>query len=177
MTDSEYAAYVRARMWEKSHGSIIEERRRREEDCVRRKQREEEGRRWEQGVEEALRRGEERRRKSRWKDAWGRYLRGWGKLSLWEDGGGREMREKIPWPVETGHYADVERGQVERFFKHAPQSDGLDEEANLPKVLKMERVRWHPDKFVRPGLDNETTALVTAVFQIVDRLWSDTRPA
>lgn len=178
MTDDEYATYVRARMWEKSHGHILEERQRREEERIQRKEREEEGRRWERSVEEALRRGEERKRKNRWKDAWGRYLRGWEGLALAKDGGGEEMRERIPWPVETGRYTDVDEEEVERFFRHAPQLEGPGEEGTLGKVLKAERVRWHPDKFVqragRHGLDKETIAMVTAVFQIVDRLWSGT---
>lgn len=38
----------------------------------------------------------------------------------------------------------------------------------------------HPDRFVPPGgqsLDKEVIAMVTAVFQIVDRLWSEARHA
>ncbi|KAL8918695.1 MAG: hypothetical protein Q9208_007193 [Pyrenodesmia sp. 3 TL-2023] len=177
MTDDEYAAYVRARMWEKSHGYIIEERRRREEECIRRKQRNEEGRNWENGVEEALKRGEERRRRNRWREAWKRYLREWETLSLSEDAGAEGMRERIPWPVETGSYADVDVVHVESFFKHASELGGQEKNADLGKILKMERVRWHPDKFVqragKQGLDKKTIAMVTAVFQIIDRLWSE----
>ncbi|KAL9005842.1 MAG: hypothetical protein Q9188_001391 [Gyalolechia gomerana] len=182
MTDEEYASYVRARMWEKSHGYIIEERRRREEERIRRKERDEEGRRWEKGVDEALRRGEERRRRNRWKDAWRRYERGWERLKLAKDEGrGEEVSERIPWPVETGHSAHVVREEVEKFFKHAPQLQGPDGKVNLGKALKLERIRWHPDKFLQKagsqGLDEETIAMVTAVFQIVDRLWSEMRHA
>lgn len=177
MTDDEYATYVRARMWEKSHGYIIEERCRREEERIRRKQRNEEGQKWEKGVEEALRRGEERRRRNRWRDAWKRYLRGWETLSLSGDAGAEGMSERIPWPVETGSYADVDKVHVESFFKHASALEGQGKNADLGKVLKMERVRWHPDKFVqkagKQGLDKKTIAMVTAIFQIIDRLWSE----
>ncbi|KAL8944640.1 MAG: hypothetical protein Q9216_000337 [Gyalolechia sp. 2 TL-2023] len=181
MTDEEYASFVRARMWEKSHGYIIEERRRREEEQTRRKKRDEEERRWEKGVEEALRRGEERRRKDRWKDAWGRYERGWerSKLANDEEVGTQMTSERIPWPVETGRSAHVGRQEVETFFKHAPQLQGVDDEVNLGKTLKLERIRWHPDKFLQragsQGMSEESIATVTAVFQIVDMLWSETR--
>lgn len=45
--------------------------------------------------------------------------------------------------------------------------------------MKKERVRWHPDKMQQKagseGLDEDTTKIVTAVFQMVDRLWSETK--
>lgn len=179
MADDEYASFVRARMWEKSHGYIIEERRRREQERERMRARDEERRGWEKDVEEALQRGEERRRKNKWKDAWGRYERGWERLKLAENERGKGwIGERIPWPVESGLSAHVEREQVERFFKHAPHLQGPDDEVNLGKALKLERVRWHPDKFLlragSQGLDEKTIAMVTAVFQIVDNLWSGT---
>ena len=183
MTDDEYASYVRARMWEKSHGYIIEERRRREEEHAKRRKREEEGRTWERGVEEALRRGEERRRRSRWRDAWGRYTKGWERLISEKDAEGRrkDMRDRVPWPVESGRYTDVGDEEVVKFFKRTSQTEGSNQEADLGKILKVERVRWHPDKFIRragsQAMDKETIGMVTAVFQIVDRLWSETRPA
>ncbi len=177
MSDDEYATYVRARMWEKSHGYIVEERRRREEERIRRKQRNEEGQQWERGVEEALRRGEERRKRNRWRDAWKKYLRGWETLSLSGDAGAEELKLRIPWPVETGLYGDVDGVQVESFFKHASELEGQEKITDLSKVLKTERVRWHPDKFVQKagnqGLDKETIAMVTVVFQIIDSLWSE----
>ena len=181
MTDDEYATYVRARMWEKSHAHIVEERRRREEQRLRRKEQEGQRRDWERDVEDALRRGEEKRRKNRWKDAWGRYVRGWEALSSSGHGQGQKMKDQIPWPVETGRYHDVDREQVEIFFRHAPQSEQASEGFDLGRVLKLERVRWHPDKFLRKaggdGLNGEIVAMVTAVFQIIDRLWSEVRLA
>ncbi|KAI4138668.1 MAG: hypothetical protein LQ341_004565 [Variospora aurantia] len=142
MTDEEYAAYVRARMWERSHGYIIEERRRRDEERIKRKGRDEEGEIWERRITDALKSSEERRRKNKWKDAWGRYMRGWDMLSLSEHRGGKDMKDRIPWPVDSGRYADVDGEQVKNFFRHAPQFEGLGEKVDLKPILKTERVRW-----------------------------------
>lgn len=164
MDDEEYAAYVRGKMWEKSHEHIVEERRRREAERERRKAKEEEGRRWRVGVEEALRRGEERRKRNRWKGIWEGYL------GFWEEGKGR-----ISWPVESGKMGDVGTGEVEKFFRGVGGVGGVD----LGEVLKKERVRWHPDKMQQRagevGIDGGTMKMVTAVFQVVDRLWGEIR--
>lgn len=164
MSDEEYTAYVRSKMWEKSHEHIVEERRRREKERKRKKAQEEQGRKWQAGVEEALRRGEERRRRGRWKGVWEGYLAGW------EEGKG-----KIFWPVESGRMGDVGTGEVEKFFREVGGVEGVD----LGDMLKKERVRWHPDKMQqragRDGIDGGTMKVVTAVFQVVDRLWSEIR--
>ena len=164
MDDEEYTAYVRGKMWEKSHGYILEERRRREEERKRKKAKDEAGREWQAGVEEALRRGEERRKMNRWKGGWERYLAGWG-----------ERKGKISWPVESGDMEDVRSGEVERFFEGVGGIAGVD----LGDVLKKERVRWHPDKMQQRaggvGIDAGTMKVITAVFQVVDRLWSGMR--
>ncbi|KAI4110418.1 MAG: hypothetical protein LQ339_001283 [Xanthoria mediterranea] len=181
MTDDEYATHVRTRMWEKSHAHVVGERRRREEQSSRRKEKEEQYRKWERDVEAALRRGEEKRRKTKWKEAWGRYLQGWEALSSPGHGRGKKLKDQIPWPVETGRYRDVDQEQVEIFFRHGPQSERPSEAFDLTRVLKIERVRWHPDKILQKargdGLDEEIMAMVTAVFQIIDKLWSGMRPA
>lgn len=173
MTDEEYTAYVRAKMWEKSHGYVVEERTRREEERVGRRRREGEAREWQRGVEEALRRGEERRRKGRWKGLWEGYLRGWERFADGGGGGGEQsgkaMKDKIPWPVEGGKLEDVGKEDVEMFFKHTQGQSG--------DVLKRERVRWHPDKMLQRagglGIDERTMRGITAVFQVVDRMWSE----
>ena len=180
MTDEEYVTYVRAKMWEKSHQHILDERKRREEERIRRKKQEEESRQWEQGVEEALERGEERRRKARWKGRWDAYLKQWESFTRHEDQGDTDksgiegVRDRIPWPVLSGLWQDVNPDEVERFYRHAPQAGGNDDEAAM---LKLERVRWHPDKVQQKAgfVDKETLGTVTAVFQIVDRVWSKTR--
>lgn len=173
MTDEEYTAYVRAKMWEKSHGYVVEERRRREEERVGRRKREGEAREWERGVEEALRRGEERRRKERWKGLWEGYLRGWERFvgGGGEEESGKAMKDRIPWPVEGGRLEDIGKEDVETFFKHAP--------GQLGDVLRRERVRWHPDKMLQRagglGVDEGAMRGVTAVFQVVDGLWSESK--
>ena len=165
MDDEEYTAYVRRKMWEKSHEHIVEERKRREEERVRKKVKEEEGRRWQVGVEEALKRGEERRKRNRWRDAWERYLAGWKE----------ERKGRMSWPLESGQMDDVESGEVEKFFRGVGGSGSVD----LGDVLKRERVRWHPDKMQQRagevGIDGDTMKMVTAVFQVVDRLWNEIR--
>lgn len=186
MSDEEYVSYVRGKMWEKSHGYIIEERRRRDEDRKRKRERdvrgEEEARRWHAGVEDALRRGEERRKRARWKGVWGRYVDGWENVFAEDKEVGREkrpIREHIHWPVESGKLSDVGTEEIERFFRQAPRAArGVKEgEVDLADVLKKERVRWHPDKMQQKagseGLDEGTVKVVTAVFQIIDRLWSE----
>lgn len=173
MDDEEYVAYVRGKMWEKSHEFVIEERRRREEQRKRKRRVEEEGRIWERGLEEALRRGEDRRRRLKWKQRWEEYTLSWeGSKKLLE---GRKTRDLIVWPVESGKWEDVEKEEVERFFRNAPQPKMGEPEADLRAVLKVERVRWHPDKvqqrFGSQRIDDETRKMVTAVFQFIDMMW------
>ena len=164
MDDEEYTTYVRSKMWEKSHEYIFEQRRKKDQERKRRRAKDEEGRIWQAGVEEALRRGEERRKRSRWKDVWNGYLEGW-----------EERKGKIYWPVQSGKMKDVETKEVEKFFKGVGGLGDMD----FGDVLKKERVRWHPDKMQQRagegGIDVGTMKMVTAVFQVVDRLWSEMR--
>jgi hypothetical protein len=87
---------------------------------------------------------------------------------------GKAARGVIPWPVKGGKWKDVEKDEIEQFFRKAAPS-----EPGLAAVLKAERVRWHPDKmqqrFGANRLDDETVRTITAVFQVVDRLWTDTK--
>jgi len=180
MTDDEYVAHVRARMWEKSHEHIVEERARRAQEAQRRKEREKAGAEFHARVEASLRRGEERRREKGWLAAWEGYERAWAQVK--GEAGGTTMvqlREAGIWPVKSGRVDDVEREAVEDFFRHAPgvvgRSDG-DVEDGLRAILKAERVRWHPDKMQQrygggEKADAETMRRVTAVFQWVDALW------
>ena len=103
MTDEEYAAYVRARMFEKTHQHVLEERRRREEIREREKEKrrgrgrgrrglDEEAEEYEElrrRIEESLRRGRERkvggereREMEKWKRAWRRYCERWEELGV-----------------------------------------------------------------------------------------------
>ena len=177
MTDEEYVSYVRSKMWEKSHQYIFEERRKREEQRKEKKVKEEEGRRWQVGVEEALRRGEERRKRDLWRGVWEGYLEKWETTFSTTQAG--NVKERISWPVESGKWKDVGKEEVERFFNHAPQAAAAKNggEVDIVDVLKKERVRWHPDKMQQragsAGIDEGTMKVVTAVFQVVDRLWSE----
>ncbi|KAL9099249.1 MAG: hypothetical protein Q9163_005228 [Psora crenata] len=180
MTEDEYLTYVRAKMWEKSHGYVLEERRRREEERAGRKEKEKERKKWQANVEEALRRGEERRRKNTWKVVWDRYVQHWeGNFDRHQENGMvKKKSENIPWPVKSGRWEDVAKEEVEAFYRHAPQTTG-GPDVDLLDVLKKERVRWHPDKMQQragsDGLDAETMKRVTAVFQVVDRLWGEVK--
>ncbi|KAH8805572.1 hypothetical protein F5884DRAFT_679422 [Xylogone sp. PMI_703] len=183
MTDDEYAAYVRAKMYEKTHQHLIEEKAKRaaakkERDRLSREGRkeEEEAAEFRKKVEESLRRGQERKSRKAWSDIWDSYLRKWSTLT---DGALKKVTVRsIPWPVESGDYRDVNALELKRFFLYAPSS-GQPTETQLGKVLKLERVRWHPDKIQQKlgGQDVEESVIrqVTAVFQTIDQLWSEVR--
>lgn len=177
MDDEEYVAHVRAKMWEKSHAYVVEERRRREERREVEKKRNEERKKWQVGVEEALRRGEDRREKAKWKACWERYLQSWEEATRAEES--KRFRDRMLWPTRSGRLENVEKEEVERFFRNAPQPIIAEAEANTWAILKAERVRWHPDKvqqkFGSHGIDDAAMRTVTAIFQIVDRMWSEAR--
>lgn len=170
-------AHVRSKMWEKSHGYILEERRRKEESMKAKKKKQEEVRIWDEGVEDALRRGEERRRKGKWVACWQGYLKGWEKVA--EIRTEKLARDQLVWPVESGRQEDVSYEEVKRFFKNAPLSATTGQPVDLGVVLKAERVKWHPDKvqqrFGSRRVDDNVMKAVTAVFQAIDRMWSETR--
>lgn len=173
MSDEEYANYVRAQMWERTHAFLAEERQRRkrkvEEDRERRKEEERNRKDWEIRMDEGLKRREERN-SGKWRECWARYLSGWQK--------------GVVWPVESGKREDISGEEVKRFFEHALLTESREgsrrhQTADLGALLKLERVRWHPDKvqqrFGSQGIDEATMKAVTAVFQIVDRLWAEIR--
>ena len=92
------------------------------------------------------------------------------------------LLNKIAWPVESGKRVDVNSEEVERFIKKGTDSlqskDSASQDA-LVAALKVERVRWHPDKIQqRYGfmeIDEATMKGVTAAFQVFDRMWNDIR--
>jgi len=181
MTDDEYVAHVRARMWEKTHEHILEERARRERAAEQRRERERVAGRFHERVEASLRRGEERRREKGWRAAWEGYERAWAEVVKGCGQGALDLGALRIWPVKSGDVLDVGKEAVEEFFRHAPLTGGEEgrqsETDRLRAVLKAERVRWHPDKmqqrYGRGGkLDAEMVGHVTAVFQCVDALWS-----
>lgn len=180
MTDEEYAEYVRARMWERSHEGILHERERQRQEKAKNKKRAEtehrERARFDEALEESLRRGEKRRRVKQWKEAWAKYSESWDELDSLAKTPPSEtekniyIRNHIHWPVESGKRRDISRDEVREFMQHSPAED-------LLNTLKVERIRWHPDKMVQRygglGLGDEKNLVqsVTEVFQILDDLW------
>ncbi|GES57068.1 hypothetical protein ATEIFO6365_0001035500 [Aspergillus terreus] len=196
MSDEEYAAYVRARMWERTREGMLEaqeqlraerarQRRRderREEDVRRRRD-------FDRDMEACLARGRERRRVKAWKTVWEEYVRSWERVDqavaavAAGEGGeataeANRLRNLLFWPVESGKRRDVSRDAVREFMRHAPSVVSGDT-AELLAVLKAERVRWHPDKMQQRygalGIDEVVMRSVTEVFQIIDHMWSETR--
>ncbi|KAI9853026.1 MAG: hypothetical protein M1838_002805 [Thelocarpon superellum] len=238
MTDDEYAAYVRARMYEKTHEAVMEERARRDEARRRSKAEKEQQQRegkeqrsrhesyrkrgrgmdFDHELEASLRRGEERRRKTRHLNAWARYLERWDALSSSSSTAAsvpapslsaKSLKSRIPWPVESQRLSDLSTENIEQFFLRAPAASSTSAAASssfpvdplsLVAILKSERIRWHPDKIQHrllgtlaakkegdeagekredeveeKGYEEEILKAVTAVFQVVDRLWNEER--
>ncbi|KAI9762195.1 MAG: hypothetical protein M4579_000518 [Chaenotheca gracillima] len=192
MTDEEYTAHVRSRMWEKTHQHEIEEREKREARRQERARLRKETARMENDrsffetqLEGSLRRGEERKRKVRWRDRWANYLKAWELMKKGgdapgepENGSSKRIKDRIPWPTESGKMKNLSVDEVEKFFRNAQVGTG-DDALSLVGILKVERVRWHPDKIQHrlgsEGLDPGIVKAVTAIFQVVDRLWAEER--
>lgn len=185
MTEDEYAAHVRAEMYKKTHQHLLEEKERRdrakkERDRLTEKLRDEEyeAEKFRIQVEESLRRGKQRKervqRSSLWAKKWKEYESFWATLG----DRSQEPPSKIPWPVWSGTPDGISKDEVEAFFLNAPTS-GKPEQANFAKTLKTERVRWHPDKVQQKlgglSVDDVKMRTVTAVFQIIDRMWTEVR--
>ncbi|KAJ5805251.1 hypothetical protein N7474_011138 [Penicillium riverlandense] len=194
MTEDEYAAYVRARMWERTREGMEEAQAQARAERMRQRKNEEQGRtaereraEFERAMDESLRRGRERKRKRTWEGLWGNYLKSWEEIARVvasatgsssadekksEDV--KPLRNLLFWPVESGKRRDVAPASVEEFMRHAPPP-----QEDLLSVLKTERVRWHPDKIQHRygvlGIDEVVMRSVTEVFQIVDRMWSEER--
>ncbi|KAK3313836.1 hypothetical protein B0H66DRAFT_643313 [Apodospora peruviana] len=177
MTDDEYAAHVRQKMWEKTHAGLLEERARRQRQAEEDNRKTEEGRQIAAEMERSLRRGEQRRKRRVWKELWDDYVKAW---AGWE---GETM--DIPWPVSVGDGVEAsgeERGKVmaemvKAFFVNGLRLEEISEKEFAAR-LKEERVRWHPDKMQqRLGGKVEEGVMrdVTAIFQAIDALWNDTR--
>ncbi|KAK7941170.1 uncharacterized protein PG986_013557 [Apiospora aurea] len=177
MTDDEYAAYVRQKMWEKTHQGLLEERARREEAKRAKDDKEAEARRLTRQMEESLRRGEERRRRRSWREKYEEYAAAW---ASWDG-----TLEGMSWPVarssssssSDGDRAEINPETVRDFFVNGLDPIEIGESVFLSK-LKEERFRWHPDKIQQrlgAGFNETVRRDVTAVFQIIDKLWSDIR--
>ncbi|KAI9711107.1 MAG: hypothetical protein M1828_001959 [Chrysothrix sp. TS-e1954] len=193
MTDEEYVAWVRHQMWQKTHEGILEEHQQREADArraqhLREKERraEAERRSFNRQMEQSLKRAEERKLARKWQESWVAYERAWEHVGLQmsrasrDSAGGAQQvpRLDIPWPVMSGRMADVCKASVEKFLRQGPPR-GKDGEVDLRAVLKVERVRYHPDKmqhrFGGQELGKERLEMVTEVFQIIDDMWTEIR--
>ncbi|KAL9622847.1 MAG: hypothetical protein Q9160_002773 [Pyrenula sp. 1 TL-2023] len=202
MTDDDYVAFVRRKMWEKSREGI--ETAREEERIKRKKEKEAQtkqnsqktngGMDYEQScfnrdVDAALRRGCERNKMQARLESWKAYQQSWFHLdSLIEkinDGTYKSskrdvsLRDNIAWPVFSRQWGDVNEENVELFMKGAAGPTTSDQSGYwqaFTRVLKGERIRWHPDKIQqRYGaiyIDDQTRRGVTTVFQILDELWN-----
>ncbi|KAJ6014090.1 hypothetical protein N7540_008681 [Penicillium herquei] len=191
MDEEEYAAYVRARMWERTRDGMLEEQERMREERRRKKVRQEstyvrdrERREFDRAMDDSLRRGAERKARKRWEEAWETYLTRWEEIakvvstsseSKDQDATStptsKPLRNLLFWPVLSGKRQDVTPDSVRDFMKHAPAS------TDLLVILKTERVRWHPDKIQHRysglGIDDVVLRSVTEVFQIVDAMWNE----
>ncbi|UKZ82277.1 hypothetical protein TrVFT333_010063 [Trichoderma virens FT-333] len=168
MTEEEYAAYVRQKMWEKTNAGLLEERERRAEERKKRKEEERQNRKLHEEMDRSRRRAEERRLRRRWVDGWDAYTQAW---SVWDG-----TLDTLAWPVLSGQRKDVNEEAVREFFIHGIGLEDIGEKEFAAK-LKDERVRWHPDKIQQKlGVQSGSDVIkdVTAIFQVVDRLWGQT---
>ncbi|OBT87351.1 hypothetical protein VE02_02998 [Pseudogymnoascus sp. 03VT05] len=178
MTDDEYAAHIRAEMYKKTHQHLIEEKERRDKakkEQAKRDQARAAEEAFQRQVEESLTRGKERRDKAGSKQRWGQKWAAY--QGLWEAFRASTSGDsEIPWPVWSGKMEDLGKDEVESFFLNGPTA-GEPDQADLVKTLKLERVRWHPDKIQQKlgghGVDEAKMQGVTQVFQIVDRMWNE----
>lgn len=204
MDDEEYAQYVRRKMWEKSREGIeaAKEEKRREQARSRQKREEQQhdsesthqksqpynnfGFDFE--LEASLRRGKRRREQKYWQGLWKDYIQRWDELrslaskkSQDESDANVSLRDKISWPVESSKRKDIKAEEIQGFIQKCAQSTaGPDTKRDaLSTVLKIERVRWHPDKIQqRYGamqIDEDTMQGVTATFQVLDKMWNDAK--
>lgn len=182
VSDDAYAAHVRQKMWERTHAGALEQMQRRRkqyeermaqarEQNARRKAVEEEEARLNREMEQALRRGEMRRRVRAYKDGFARYTASW---ETWDG----QSQDSIPWPTGSGTRENVTEKTVRSFFTNgigaAPGS------SEFAARLKEQRVRWHPDKMQQKlgGKDKVTKGVmadITMIFQVIDTLYRDCR--
>ncbi|KAL4785200.1 hypothetical protein BJX76DRAFT_325398 [Aspergillus varians] len=199
MDEDEYAAYVRGEMWKRTREGMLEEQERIRAEKKARVRAEkaagenEERRKFERAMEDSLRRGQTRKRmKEVWKEVWVNYLDSWEKIESIRNKGegekgdtkgeGKNVRSLLFWPVESGKRRDVTRENVEEFMRRAPPQlsaagNGSTPEDLLLSMLKVQRVRWHPDKIQHRygalGIDESVMRSVTEVFQIIDHMWNE----
>jgi hypothetical protein len=207
MDDETYAAYVQRKMWEKQNPDVVierdrMERKRKEEKEAKEKRREEfvrarQKEAWDhtgraRGSREAEGDDESSSRKPKahepddgvYTRAWTAYLSAWDALvsalaraQSPSSDPSKSPSKRIPWPTLQNRPAT--RPNIEAFMRHAPLASGDDKNsAGRLQALKVERVRWHPDKVQQRfagAVDEGTMKVVTGVFQVVDSLVEEER--
>jgi hypothetical protein len=208
MDDETYAAYVQRKMWEKQNPEIVIERdrmeeKRKEEQEAKEQRREEfvrarQKEAWDYAGRAKGSRNEEgddshrpgRKSKTREPDdevyarAWTAYLSAWDalKAALAQETSAssdpaKSPSKRIPWPTLQNRPAT--RPNIEAFMRHAPATNGEGKITSAQlQALKIERVRWHPDKVQQRfagAVDEGTMKVVTGVFQVVDALVEEER--
>ncbi|OQO13421.1 hypothetical protein B0A48_01649 [Cryoendolithus antarcticus] len=114
--------------------------------------------------------------------AWKVYLDAWDQLRgrldrLSAEGAyskpNRKASALIPWP--TLLHKPAIKSNIEAFMRYMPVSaDGK----TKMQLLKVERVRWHPDKVQQRfagAVDEGTMKVVTGIFQIIDAMVEEER--
>jgi hypothetical protein len=194
MGEEQYAAHVRARMWERTEEGREEARRRARQEAAREERLLKEERRRQRrerqraraaddvahGVAASLARGLARERRKQGMREWDAYAARW---KGWAGG-----VADLAWPVSgLGEWGarDVSEERVRGFVGGGLEIVGGEEEdeerelrALLAARLREERVRWHPDKMQQRlggSVDEAVMRDVTAVFQVIDKMWGEVR--
>lgn len=118
-----------------------------------------------------------------YRHAWVSYIAAWDKLKLellearekQEGSSNASPSQRIPWPVLQSK--PVTKPNIEDFMRHAPHNNDDSGPTRL-QILKMERVKWHPDKIQQRftgSVDEGTMKIVTGIFHVVDALLEDER--
>jgi hypothetical protein len=208
MDDDEYARYVRRKMWEKSREGIEAAREEKRREKARQRQQEEEDMRQQPSnaqngsneyahnnfafdfeIAASLKRGRKRKEQKRWRELWTGYLQRWSVLQDFARSHNREtteqnlfLRNRIAWPVASGKRNDLEADTIREFIEKGSEAASSDDElpdAAFLSALKIERIRWHPDKIQQRygfmAIDESTLKAVTATFQIIDAMWNESR--
>ncbi|KAF2215163.1 hypothetical protein CERZMDRAFT_82219 [Cercospora zeae-maydis SCOH1-5] len=113
-------------------------------------------------------------RSQEYAESWKQYLAAWDTLkhellnSSAQQKDAPPPSQRIPWPVLQSQ--PVIKPNIEEFMRNITvDADGRSQEQRL----KIERVRWHPDKVqqrFQGQVDDGTMKIVTGVFQVVDGL-------
>lgn len=204
MDDEQYANFVRRKMWEKSREGIEAARQDRDRRRTGRRQKEHDedqagssfetlhahahAREYEVfnlEIDESICRANARKEHRYWRKRWQDYLGGWDSLericrtrkeSTVESDGQISLLDQIPWPTGSGSWHELCLQDIKGFFENVAAHNNTDGDVARSEytMIKMERVRWHPDKMQQRygGIDLEQDVIehITAVFQILDDL-------